>query len=127
MISIFDRKDHGFRDLRNPLRGLSMGRLVSLLYLRKNLSQRDWDSYLEVYGIPSIFLVGPPNAGKDMEEEYQRIAEALISDGRGYGGYGDECGIDFESGVCVAGGWVVPHCAAGGVSAPGGGDRAGGG
>ncbi len=31
MISIFDRKDHGFRDLRNPLRGLRMGRLVSLL------------------------------------------------------------------------------------------------
>ena len=55
-----------------------------MLYLRKNLSQKDWDSYLEVYGIPSIFLVGPPNASKTREEEYQTIAEQLISDGRGY-------------------------------------------
>ena len=31
MISFFNRKDHGWRDAYNPLRGLSMPRLVSLL------------------------------------------------------------------------------------------------
>jgi len=62
----------------------ALNRILSVLFLRKNLSQKDWDSFLEVYGIPSIFLVGPPNAPESKEEEYQAIAEQLISDGRGY-------------------------------------------
>ena len=62
----------------------ALNRILSVLFLRKNLSQKDWDSFLEVYGIPSIFLVGPPNAPESKEEEYQKIAEQLISDGRGY-------------------------------------------
>jgi hypothetical protein len=63
---------------------VALNRILSILYLRKNLSQRDWDSYLAVYGIPSIFLVGPPNASADREAEYQSIAEHIISDGRGF-------------------------------------------
>jgi phage gp29-like protein len=31
-----------------------------------------------------VFLVGPPNTSEAKEGEYQKIAEALISDGRGY-------------------------------------------
>ena len=31
MISIYNRKDHGWRDNYNPLRGLSLPKLVSLL------------------------------------------------------------------------------------------------
>mgnify|MGYP003734891557 CR=1 FL=1 len=61
-----------------------LDRILSVLYLRKNLSHKDWDSFLEVYGIPSIFLVGPPNTPASKEEEYQTIAEQIISDGRGY-------------------------------------------
>ena len=67
-----------------------LNRILSVLYLRKNLSQRDWDSFLEVYGIPSVFLVGPPNTPESKEEEYQAIAEQLISDGRGYLPYGSD-------------------------------------
>jgi hypothetical protein len=48
------------------------------------LAQKDWDSFLEIYGIPSVFLVGPPNTPPAKEAEFQTIAEALISDGRGY-------------------------------------------
>ena len=40
-------------------------------------------SILEVYGIPSVFLVGPPNTPESKQAEYQTIAEALIADGRG--------------------------------------------
>jgi len=63
---------------------IALNRILSVLYLRKNLSAKDWDSYLAVYGIPSVFLIGPPNASEQKEQEYQRIAEALINDGRGY-------------------------------------------
>jgi phage gp29-like protein len=67
-----------------------LNRMLSVLYLRKNLSQKDWDSFLEVYGIPSVFLVGPPNAPESKEAEYQAIAEAIISDGRGYLPHGSD-------------------------------------
>jgi phage gp29-like protein len=62
----------------------ALDRILSVLYLRKNLSQRDWDSFLAVYGIPSIFLVGPPNVPEDKQKEYQSIAEQILSDGRGF-------------------------------------------
>jgi len=62
----------------------ALDRMLSVLYLRKTVSQRDWDSYLTVYGIPSVFMVGPPNVPTTKEPEYQAIAEQLISNGRGY-------------------------------------------
>ncbi len=68
----------------------ALNRILSVLYLRKSLSQKDWDSFLEVYGIPSVFLIGPPNTPESKEEEYQTIAEQLISDGRGYLPYGSD-------------------------------------
>jgi len=67
-----------------------LNRILSVLYLRKNLSHKDWDSFLEVYGIPSIFLVGPPNTPASKEEEYQTVAERIISDGRGYLPHGSD-------------------------------------
>ena len=63
---------------------VALNRLLSVLYMGRTLTLKDWDSFLEVYGIPSVFLVGPPNTPESKEEEYQRIAEQLISDGRGY-------------------------------------------
>ncbi|MEI8352721.1 MAG: DUF935 family protein, partial [bacterium] len=62
----------------------ALDRMLAILYLRKALSQRDWDSYLAVYGIPSIFLIGPPNTPTDKESEYQEIARQILSGGRGY-------------------------------------------
>ena len=72
------------------MESVALNRMLSVLFLRKNLSQKDWDSFLEVYGIPSVFLVGPPNTPESKEEEYQRIAEEIISDGRGYLPHGSD-------------------------------------
>jgi len=69
---------------------VALNRLLSMQYLARTLTLKDWDSWLEVYGIPSVFLVGPPNTPEAKEEEYQRIAEQLISDGRGYLPYGSD-------------------------------------
>ena len=62
----------------------ALDRILSVLYLRKNLSQTDWDAFLSVYGIPSIFLVGPPNADEAKQKEYQAVAEEILSNGRGF-------------------------------------------
>jgi len=69
---------------------VALNRLLSVLYLGRNLTLKDWYSFLEVYGIPSVFLVGPPNTPEAKEEEYQRIAEQLVADGRGYLPYGSD-------------------------------------
>jgi len=73
-----------------------LNRMLSFLYLRRVISQRDWDAYLNVYGIPPVFFIGPPNAVGDKEKEYQVIAENLFSDGRGYLPYGSD--IKFVNG-----------------------------
>jgi phage gp29-like protein len=67
-----------------------LNRMLAVLYLRKNLSQKDWDSFLEVYGIPSIFLVGPPNTPETKEAEYHKVAQEIMADGRGYLPYGSD-------------------------------------
>jgi phage gp29-like protein len=72
------------------LESVPLNRMLAILYLRKNLSQKDWDSFLEVYGIPSIFLVGPPNTPEAKESEYHAIAQDILSDGRGYLPYGSD-------------------------------------
>ena len=79
-------------DLENflVLESVPLNRMLAVLYLRKNLSQKDWDSFLEVYGIPSIFLVGPPNTPEAKESEYHTIAQEILSDGRGYLPYGSD-------------------------------------
>ncbi len=68
----------------------ALNRILSVLFLRKSLSQKDWDSLLEVHGIPSVFLVGPPNTPATKETEYQAVAEQIIGDGRGYLPYGSD-------------------------------------
>jgi phage gp29-like protein len=69
---------------------VAINRMLAVLYLRKNLSQKDWDSFLEVYGIPSVFLVGPANVPESKEADYQKIAQEIISDGRGYLPFGSD-------------------------------------
>ncbi|QHI70138.1 phage portal protein family protein [Tichowtungia aerotolerans] len=73
-------EDYNFIVLESP----ALDRILSVLYLRKNLSQTDWDAFLSVYGIPSIFLVGPPNADETKQKEYQAVAEQILSNGRGF-------------------------------------------
>lgn len=61
-------------------------KIGAVCFLRKNLSQKDWDGFIETYGIPPLFLKLPQGVGiKDEVErkKYQEIADAVISDGRG--------------------------------------------
>ena len=63
---------------------VALDRMLSMLYLRRTIGQKDWDSYMAVFGIPSIFLVGPPGLPASKEGEFQEIAEGIVSDGRGF-------------------------------------------
>jgi phage gp29-like protein len=62
----------------------ALNRVLAPLFFRKAMAQKNWDSWLEVFGIPSTFLIGPPGVTPEKEADYLAIAQELISDGRGY-------------------------------------------
>jgi phage gp29-like protein len=66
------------RDVDDPIDEIGL-----LCYLRKNLSQKDWDGFVEVYGIPPLFAIMPQTVPAGKESEYQEMAEAVVSDMRG--------------------------------------------
>lgn len=66
------------REVDRPINEIAL-----ICFVRKSLSQKDWDAFVEVYGVPAIFLVLPPELGEDDREEFQDVAENIIGDGRG--------------------------------------------
>ena len=66
------------REVERPINEIGF-----IAYLRKNLSQKDWDGFVEVYGIPPLFIEMPAQTPPDKETEYQATAEAVIGDMRG--------------------------------------------
>jgi hypothetical protein len=66
------------------IESLPLNHMLAPLYLQRVLGQKNWDAYLDVFGIPSLFLIGPPQTSTAMELEYQKIAEAISSEGKGY-------------------------------------------
>ncbi len=53
-------------------------------HLDIELAKDDWEQCNDTFAVPPIFIEGPPNASPDQEAEFQEIAEAIVSDGRGY-------------------------------------------
>jgi hypothetical protein len=37
---------------------IALDRILAVQYFRRNLALRDWSSFLDVYGIPSMFFIG---------------------------------------------------------------------
>lgn len=66
------------REVTDPI-----NEIAAISFLRRSMSQKDWDGFVETYGIPPLFAEMPPNIPPDREAEYQALAEAVISDARG--------------------------------------------
>lgn len=66
------------REVARPI-----NRVALISFIRKNLSQKDWDGFIEAYGIPAVFVIMPPNVPTDKEDEYFDAAEQVTSDARG--------------------------------------------
>jgi phage gp29-like protein len=73
-----DTRHFIIREIDDPINEIGL-----IVYLRKNLSQKDWDGFVESYGIPPLFAEMPPNTPPGKEDEYQQMAEAVVSDMRG--------------------------------------------
>jgi phage gp29-like protein len=57
--------------------------IAAIAHVRQSLSQKDWDGFVETYGLPPLFLELPPDIPAEREQEYQAQAEAIIGDARG--------------------------------------------
>jgi phage gp29-like protein len=60
-----------------------VNRVALIAFVRKGLSQKDWDAFIETYGIPAVFVIMPPDVPSGKEEEYLNTADAVVSDARG--------------------------------------------
>lgn len=68
-----------FRQVRRHVNWIAL-----LKFVRANLSDKDWDAFIEIYGIPSGVVIGPPNVPQGRETEYEEGAAAIAEGGSGY-------------------------------------------
>ena len=73
----FDRL-YVVREVARPI-----NRVALVAFVRKSMSQKDWDGFIETYGIPAVFIIAPDDVPKDKEDEYQEVADQIASDARG--------------------------------------------
>jgi len=66
------------REIDDPVNEIA---LVS--FVRKQLSQKDWDGFIENFGIPYTFIILPENVGEDDKAEYDTVVQSMIADSRG--------------------------------------------
>ncbi|MFC5049238.1 DUF935 family protein [Rubritalea spongiae] len=73
-----DESEFIIREVERPINEVAV-----ISFIRKSLSQKDWDAFVEVYGVPAIFITLPTGINPDDLEEYQEVAEAIIGNMRG--------------------------------------------
>jgi len=66
------------REVDDPINEIAV-----IAFIRKNLSQKDWDGFVETYGIPYLFLIMAQNAGSEDSKEFQAVVNQIASDSRG--------------------------------------------
>lgn len=65
--------------------------------IRKNLAEKDWSGFLEIYGIPTPILTMPPNATEAQRSKYETAAK-LMSQGQAVA-LPNGTGVNFPEGV----------------------------
>lgn len=60
-----------------------VNRIALIKYVRSTISEKDWDAYVEIYGVPGVFIVMPPGVPEGREAEYAARAEDAAEAGSG--------------------------------------------
>lgn len=59
-------------------------------FIRANLSSKDWDAFIEIYGLPGTVVIMPDNVPADKTEEYKTAAEDVAEGASGALPYGSD-------------------------------------
>lgn len=58
-------------------------RIALLKFIRASLSEKDWDAFVEIYGIPSTVVIAPENVPATDKDKYEQAAEQVAEGGSG--------------------------------------------
>ena len=68
--AILSPDDYILLENRRPV-----NRIALIKYVRSTVAEKDWDAFVDIYGIPACFVIMPPNIPEGKEEEYAAKAE----------------------------------------------------
>ena len=60
-----------------------VNRLALIKYIRATTAEKDWDAYVEIYGIPACFIVLPQTIPTDSEGRWLELAKQATEGGSG--------------------------------------------
>jgi phage gp29-like protein len=60
-----------------------VNRIALVGHVRATTAEKDWDSYVEIYGIPGVFVIMPENTADDKVSEFLDAAEKAAEQGSG--------------------------------------------
>jgi hypothetical protein len=63
-------------------------RIGLLKFIRNSLGEKDWDAFMEIYGIPGGVVIGPNGVPPEKENEFRAAAQGIADGGSGYLPYG---------------------------------------
>lgn len=68
----------------------SVNRIGLVKTIRANTDEKDWDAFVETYGLPGVFVIMPQNIEKDDEDFWINSAEDAAGGGNGVLPYGSD-------------------------------------
>lgn len=51
-----------------------VNRIALVKYIRSTIAEKDWDAYVEIYGLPGVFIIMPANIPQGEENHYRNEA-----------------------------------------------------
>ena len=60
-----------------------INRIGLVKFIRHNLSQKDWDAFIEIYGIPGVIITAPQGVGEGDKAAFEASANATAEGGSG--------------------------------------------
>jgi hypothetical protein len=58
-------------------------RVALILWVRAGLCEKDWDAFIEIYGVPRWLVIMPPDVPKEQEAKYLAASRTIASGGNG--------------------------------------------
>jgi len=65
-------------EVRRPL-----DRVALILWVRASLCEKNWDAFIEIYGVPRWLIIMPPDVPKEKEPEYRAASSIIAGGGNG--------------------------------------------
>lgn len=82
---VFPERALLFREVPRPIHRYGLPKLI-----RSNLSEKDWDALIEIFGIERPIVIGPDNVPSEKEAAYEAAAESVANGAGGYLPFGSQ-------------------------------------